>query len=68
MFVIHKPFQPSLKFVGKPGACPGAIQFYYTWAGIWPLLQTLAYYTVDYYGDSIITAIKSFLTLAPGGL
>jgi hypothetical protein len=43
MFVLHKPFQPSLMLVGKAGAylIVEQLKCTFKWVGSWPFLQTL---------------------------
>jgi hypothetical protein len=66
VFVHGTPFQPSLMFAGKARAYPSDAPFRYStnirlgWKGV-PGTNTLAYYKNLY-----LTAVKSFITLAPG--
>ncbi len=43
IFVRHKPFLPSLMFVGKAGAylIVEQLKCTFTWVGFWSFLQTL---------------------------
>jgi hypothetical protein len=58
LFVLGNPFQPSLVFAGMARAYPANIRL--GWKGS-PGTNILAYYK-----NMSITAIKCFITLAPG--
>ncbi len=75
MFVPGKPFRPSLRFAGMAGAYPSKAPFICFTLGWAPCLNTnirLGWKglpgtnTLAYYENSSITAVKGFITLAPG--